>query len=385
MVRRDRNHPSILMWSIGNEIDYPNDPYADKSDPFYEPTKPDPAELDDIASMLSDWVKELDKTRFVTAAIANAPIANKTGYADVLDIAGYNYQERYYEEDHKNYPERVIYGSENGDNLRGWEAVYKNDYISGQFLWTGLDYHGEAGEFPRHSAPSGLLDMCGFEKPLYYERMSWWSDVPMIKAFAQGEQTYRSWRRRVALMHWNHEIGKDVSVGCYTNCDEAEFFLNGESLGRKEITSLNAFDNLWDIQFSPGTLKVIGYKNGEAVAEDILQTADSLAGFKLETFEEFLTAEDSEIVHVMVQGVDKDEIPVFSADEEVQFDIEGGGEIFAVGNADVFSLESYRGNKRSLYQGKALVVVKSNGENTPVTLSASHGDIISTITIPVRR
>jgi len=258
MVRRDRNHPSIVMWSIGNEIDYSNDPYADKSDDFWEETKPDPVELAEIANMLAGWVKQEDTTRFVTAALANMPIANQVKYPEALDVVGYNYQERYYEEDHKNYPDRIIYGSENGSVLGAWEAVLNNDYISGQFLWTGLDYHGEAGAFPRHSAGAGLLDICGFEKPIYYQRMSWWTDEPMIKAYVRDFKSYPPYDAYRVKMHWNFEKEDKVFLGCFTNCEEAELLVNGESLGRKKMSRYQMAENQWELPFTPGNVTIIG-------------------------------------------------------------------------------------------------------------------------------
>ncbi|MCB9249446.1 MAG: glycoside hydrolase family 2 protein [Ignavibacteriales bacterium] len=180
MVRRDRNHPSIILWSIGNEIDYPNDPYSDPSRDNYKPWRPPAYKLTEIARNLSDYIKEIDTTRPVTAALANIPLSNEIGYSAVLDVVGYNYQEKFYANDRKEFPDRKMIGSENGDALEAWLAVRDNDYMPGQFLWTGIDYLGEAGEFPNRSNAAGLVDINDFKKPIFYYRQSLWTDKPMV-------------------------------------------------------------------------------------------------------------------------------------------------------------------------------------------------------------
>ncbi len=156
-IIRDRNHPSIIMWSIGNEVDYPNDPYTHpildtEANPQtwakFSESLPHADRLGEVARELSALVMDLDKTRPVTAGLASALMSNETGYADALDVAGYNYQESRYEADHKKYPGRPLYGSENGMTLEMWNYVADNDYVMGQFLWTGFEYLGEAGRFP---------------------------------------------------------------------------------------------------------------------------------------------------------------------------------------------------------------------------------------------
>jgi len=385
MVKRDRNHPSIIMWSIGNEIDYSNDPYADKSDDFWEPSKPDPAELAVIARQLTAWVKEVDTTRFVTAALANMPIANRVGYPDALDIVGYNYQEKFYGEDHKTYPDRVIYGSENGAILAAWEAVLNNEFISGQFLWTGLDYHGEAGAFPRHSAGAGQLDMCGFEKAIYFQRKSWWTEEPMIKAFARDFESYPPYDAYRVKMHWNFEPGTSLWVGCFTNCEEAEAFLNGRSLGRKNMSRLDMSRNQWEIPYESGELVMVGYRNGEKVSEDVLQTASEFSGLALAAYEDALMSDGQDIVHVKVEGVDVNGILVPAADHQVDFEVSGGAEILGICSSDLRSTESYRGTHRKLYQGRALVVLRSNGKAEPAILTARSGEVTNSLTIPTGR
>ncbi|KAA6329721.1 Beta-galactosidase BoGH2A, partial [termite gut metagenome] len=172
MVRRDRNHVSIFSWSIGNEIDYPNDPYSHPilngtgKDGFtqpifggYQKNAPDAMRLGTIAKKLASVVRQYDKSRPVTAALAGVAMSNETEYPDALDLAGYNYTESFYLPDHKKYPNRVIYGSENGHSFDAWKAVTENPYIFGQFLWTGIDFLGEAGSWPSRGSSVGLLDL----------------------------------------------------------------------------------------------------------------------------------------------------------------------------------------------------------------------------------
>jgi len=188
-ILRDRKHPSVIMWSIGNEVDYPNDPYthpvladegiSQKSVRAFLEDHPRAERLGDIAKELVAVVKEADDSRPVTAALAGAVMSNYTDYPFVLDIVGYNYTEYKYDTDHERYPERVLYGSENRHDLDAWKAVKDKEFIFGQFLWTGVDYLGEAHAWPSRGFESGLLDMAGNVKPRGYFRKSLWSDEPM--------------------------------------------------------------------------------------------------------------------------------------------------------------------------------------------------------------
>ncbi|MCL2060402.1 MAG: hypothetical protein FWH01_15355, partial [Oscillospiraceae bacterium] len=191
MVIRGRNHPSILMWSVGNEIDYPNDPYAhplfknisrgnnDANKPaqemMYSPDKPCSDRLTTVAKRLVEIVKKHDATRPVTTAVSFPELSADIGFYEPFDIIGYNYKEHLYEKDHKRYPKLPFLGSENRHTEEAWQAVADNDYISGQFLWTGIDYLGEARGWPYRGSRSGLLDTAGYEKPQYYARKSMWT------------------------------------------------------------------------------------------------------------------------------------------------------------------------------------------------------------------
>lgn len=175
MVRRDRNHTCIFLWSIGNEVDYPNDPYshpvldgAKINQPMfggYKPDAPDAMRIGTIAKRLAACVRAVDTSRPVTGALAGVVMSNETEYPDAVDVVGYNYTENRYDQDHATYPDRIIYGSETGSGLDAWYAVRDKDFIFGQFIWTGTDYLGESGRWPSRGLYTGLLDFGSFPKP----------------------------------------------------------------------------------------------------------------------------------------------------------------------------------------------------------------------------
>ncbi len=189
MVRRDRNHPSVIMYSIGNEIDYPNDPYChplfdemtgnnDQNKPAkerqFDINKPNMERLSVIAKELVSIVKDEDPTRPVTLAAAFPELSTKIGFIDELDVVGYNYKEHLYEQDHKRFPKKTFLGSENGHSQEAWNAVKDNDYICGQFLWTGIDYLGEAHGWPIHGSGAGFITTAGFPKEEFTTRTRMW-------------------------------------------------------------------------------------------------------------------------------------------------------------------------------------------------------------------
>ena len=385
MVKRDRNHPSIILWSIGNEIDYPNDPYSDPSDRHYEPERPSPDELVDIAKQLVKAVKEIDTTRPVTAALANIPVSNKTGLAEVLDVVGYNCQERFYEEDHKNFPNRKIIGSENGDSYGAWLAVKDNDYVSGQFLWTGFDYLGEAGRFPQRSSSAGLIDLCGFEKPDFYFRQSLWTDTPMVYIVSQipEQEGQRRWRPRV-FSHWNWQgkEGETIWVEVCTNCGSVELFLNGKSLGSKELSTAPNLILKWEVPYEAGILKAVGKIDNKEVCTYKLQTTGKPAGILLKPDRKTIKADGRDLSHIEVNVVDKDGNIVPYADNLITFNISGKGKIIGAGSGNPQSIEDYKSNKRKAYNGKCLVIIQSTTKPGEIQLTTtSSGLPQSSITI----
>ena len=368
MILRNRNSPSVIMWSIGNEIDYPNDPYSDpilstgKNPQIYGkgylPDHPPAKRLAEISKQLVKVAKEIDTTRPITAALAGVVMSNTTSYPENLDIVGYNYQEYRYKEDHEKYPQRVIYGSENGKNLEAWKAVADNDFISAQFLWTGIDYMGEAGKWPNRSNGAGLLDLAGNPKADFYFRKSIWTDEPMINinvapipANASNRNFFRYGRLKPS---WNWDANQRVRIVCYTNCDEAELFLNGKSLGKKPLTENKMI--VWDTTFIPGELVAKAYKNGEEMSADTLFTAQNAAGFQTKIYKP-LFKEPEAMEQVEVQLVDAANHPA-SDDREVTVKVIGDGELTGLESADNNSHEDYKSNHRKTKEGKLLIFIK---------------------------
>ena len=269
MIRRDRNHPCVVIWSIGNEIDYPNDPYVtpffqevlgnnDANKPAaerqYDPRKPDAGRLTVIAKELTEIVHELDTSRPVTSALSFPELSNRTGFADVLDVVGYNYKEVFYAEDHAKYPGRVIYGSENGKNPEAWYAVRDNDYICAQFLWTGVDFLGECRGWPVRISQAGLLDLAGYEKPQYAQRKAMWTQEPYVRiAVGAADANYPD----DEAFCWQGEPGETRTVSCYTNAAQVELFLNGQSLGTKKLTPMDGCRATWKVSYAPGELRAV--------------------------------------------------------------------------------------------------------------------------------
>lgn len=383
MVLRNINHPSIFMWSIGNEIDYPNDPYTHevlstgRNPQIYGrgfmAGFPAAGRLGELAKQLVAVVKKYDTSRVVTSALAGVVMSNETTYPEELDIVGYNYQEYRYPDDHKKYPARIIYGSENGHALSAWTAVTDNDYISGQYLWTGIDYLGEARTWPSKANGAGLLDLAGFPKSEFYFRQSLWSDKPMIFAgTAAISRNNSGGGRRNMLPTWNYTAGDSVRIHCFTNCDEAELFLNGTSLGRKKLADAKDTRILtWQTIFQPGELMVKGYKNGLEINQQIIKTAGEAYGIKAVADVHSLNHNKQELAHIEIEAVDKNSNPVYGAANETTVSIEGPAVLLGLENGDLSSHEDDKATKRKLYNGKLLAYVQAQNKPGTITIKIS--------------
>ena len=331
MVLRDRNHPSIILWSIGNEIDYQNDPYP-----------PNSAELPPIAERLIKDVKAVDTTRPVTAACAS-PTTNL--FKKLLDVEGYNYMERLYAEDHAAHPNRVIYGSENSHMPTAWKAVSDNDYIAGQFLWTGIDYLGEAGIWPSHASNAGLLNLAGFPKDQYYLRKSLWTDAPMVYL-----TTSRPGRGRF------RQGPTARSVWCYTNCDNVELFHDGKLLGSKPPPAEHAIT--WPVEFTSGVLKAVGTKGRQQVTFE-LKKAGAAAKLVLHPDVHKLAADGRDVAQIEVDVTDKDGTRVPDNANVISCDITGPARIIGIENGNTFNPEDYVKTRRTAFQGRLMIYVQS--------------------------
>lgn len=366
MVLRDRNHPSIILWSIGNEIDYPNDPYVtplfdevlgnnDANKPAqerkYDDKKPDARRLTTVAKRLVDIVHAVDKTRPVLSALSFPELSTKTGFFDVLDVAGYNYREHFYEQDHKLFPDKVIFGSENGHSPNAWYAVRDNDYICGQFLWTGIDFLGECRGWPVRISQAGMLDLCGNEKPLYYQRKALWTKDKFIKiAVSRGSKDKTSvWSDSFV---YSANEGETVSVSCYTNAETAELFINDKSLGEKTLTDADGCRVTWEFPYESGILTA---KAGNA--EDMLRTPEKSEGIGFEVYDN-----SSDCVQVEVELKDKNSNIASADDKVIYYQLIGDGEILGIENGKPDDLTCYAEKYRSTFNGKAIVYVGKHSE-----------------------
>jgi len=367
-VLRDRNHPCVIMWSIGNEIDYPNDPYVtplfnevlgnnDNGKPqqerMYDDRKPDAGRLAVVAKRLVDIVHAVDTTRPVTSALSFPELSTRTGYADVLDASGYNYKEQFYAEDHARFPGRVIYGSENGHGAKAWRAVLDNDYICGQFLWTGVDFLGECHGWPMRISQAGLLDLAGNEKPLYYMRKAFWTEEPFVKISTQpnkGEKWHGVWAERFI---WDGNEGDPMYVSVATNQPEAELFLNGVSLGKKEVSLDTECRATWEVPYAEGELKAV--VNG---AEDVLCTTGKAASIVLKADKPAFTFDGLDVIQVEVELRDV-EGRLTAKDEDIRYQVLGDAVILGIENGIPVDLTPYSDKHRSTKQGKAIVYLRA--------------------------
>ncbi len=383
MIRRDRNHPSIILWSIGNEIDYPTDPYSHPVDKNYDPKLPRAEKLVPIAKRLIKALKELDTMRPVTAGLANIPASNKTGLADLLDVVGYNYHEWCYEQDHKDYPQRKIIGSENRHPYEDWLAVADNDYVTGQFVWTGFDYLGESGGWPLRGWKNGLIDLCGFKKPRCYFKESLWSEEPMVyvvcRELDEDASNVSAWEWQRVVEHWNWEgnEGKTVTVECYTNCERAELFLNGKSLGEKELSSAKKGVLIWEVGYEAGTLKAVGLKRNKEICSFELVTAGEAAKIVLSADRNVIKSDGQDVSNIAIYVVDEKGTIIADADNLISLEVEGDGKLIGFGSGDQWSHEDYKSNKRKSYSGKSLAIVQSNHSSGRIKVTASSEGLIS--------
>jgi beta-galactosidase/beta-glucuronidase len=373
MVKRDRNHPSVILWSIGNEIDYPNQPYTDPDKSNYEPWRPNAYQMTDIARRLYNDVKEVDTTRPVTAALADIPLSNKIGYASLLDVVGYNYQGQLYKHDHKKFPDRKIFGSETSHSYRAWLYVKDNSFVAGQFIWTGFDYLGEAGRFPNRSNSAGLITINDFKKPAFYFRKSLWTDKPMVYlAVIKPDSSSQEHYHRIVRESWNWGgyNGKMVTVIAYTNCSKVELLLNGKKEGERYLAKSKNHILRWRIPYHPGMLKAIGYRNGKKVCSWNLATAGEPDHIMLKANRDTIKANGRDISYVKVYVVDKKGRIVPDADNNISFKINGPGENIGVANADPDDLESFKANHHKVYHGKGSIIIQSTGKKGNIRLKA---------------
>lgn len=378
MVRRDRNHPSIFLWSIGNEVDYPNDPYSHPvldgtsiSQPMYggyKPDAPDAMRIGIIAQRLAACVRAVDTSRPVTGALAGVVMSNQTAYPQAVDVVGYNYTENRYDQDHGTYPDRIIYGSETSSDLYAWKAVRDRDFIFGQFVWTGTDYLGESGPWPSRGLGTGLLDFAGLPKPRGHFHAAMWKDEPVIYA---GTYPRRDELSAHAWDIWNYEPGQEIRVVCYTNTPQARLLLNGEEVGTMKPYDDESGMIYWDIPFREGTLEAEGCDtSGKVLTSYVLRTTGLPSAIAARADRDTVLS-DRATVHVYVEVVDDNGLPVKLADNEITCMVEGPARLLGLENGAVYDMSEHRDNRQRVYMGRLLAYIQTDGEPGEIRVTFS--------------
>ena len=372
-VRRDRNHPSIVVYSAGNEIRDTSKAELAKS----------------ILRGLVAAFHECDPTRPVSQALfrPNASHDYDNGLADLLDVVGQNYREDEILAAHRSRPERKILGTENGHDRKVWLALRDNPPYAGQFLWTGFDYLGESRRWPIVAAGSGLFDRTGAPRPRAFQRQSWWSDQPMVHIarrlaaetatpadpgfdpLARRQREFSDWTPRDAAPH-------DENVEVYSNCAEVELLLNGRSLG-SQLLPREAAPRTWKVVFEPGTLRALGRNKGEVVATHELRTAGKPARILLTTDRARLTPDWDDVSYVTAAVVDVGGVQVPDATDLVTFEVSGPGRIAAVDSGDNSSHESFQADRRHTYQGQCIAILRATAPAGQIRLTASAPGLAS--------
>jgi beta-galactosidase len=401
-VQRDRNHPSVVLWSAGNEV-------GDQGALHGAET---------LAKLLKVFHAE-DPTRPVTVGcdhISSEPVSDaaRPEFLALLDVVGYNYvdrwrdrREKYYSIDRNAFPKRRFIGTESESigGIRGdyrdlfpgeplaeflrfragrnidaeqlWRFVGIHDYVAGDFMWTGIDHLGEA-RWPMKGSSTGVIDICGFKKDGFYFYQSQWTGKPVLHIFPH-------W-------NWKGKEGSIVPVSCFTNCDTVELFLNGRSFGvkgfafprlgmegrygnypaRAKVTRTTADLHLtWDVPYEPGVLKAVGMQDGKIVSIVEVFTTGDPTTLSLSADRELIVADQRDVAHLTVQILDGKGRAVPIVDNEVTFELAGEGSLLGVDNGNPESHEDYRSNRRRAFNGLCLAIVQSTGKPGQIRVTAA--------------
>ncbi|MET3502871.1 beta-galactosidase [Mucilaginibacter rubeus] len=395
MVLRDRNHPSIFMWSIGNEVVERNKPEAVVT-----------------AKMLAGIVKDIDSTRPVTSAIVKW--GNDWESLDPLmaahDVCGYNYQLQGAPADHKRVPSRVIFQTESypRDAFANWKLVQNNNYIIGDFVWTAIDYLGESGIgrwyysgdvpgehwendfFPWHGAYCGDIDLTGWRKPISHYRSMLYNDKEKLYMAVREPKpepleiketwwsvwpTWESWT-------WPGFEGRKLDVDVYSKYPKVRLYFNDKLLEEKPTTVNQEFKATFSVPYTPGTLKAVGVENDKEIESTTLQTSGSAAKVRLIADRKQLLPNGQDLSYVSIEITDKDGVLQPNASDRLQFKIEGPGVIAGLDNANVKDTDLYIGNSRKAWHGRAMVVIRSTHNAGDINLTVSSASLSeATITV----
>ncbi len=367
-ILRDRNHPSVILYSVGNEIH-------------------DTGDAEKAKAILAGLVKvchETDPTRPVTQALfrPNTTGDYTNGLADMLDVIGTNYRDKELLDAWKAKPGRKIIGTEQGHERSTWLACRDNPQHAGQFLWTGIDYLGESRSWPLTVFNGGLLDRAGFVQARGYERQSWWSEQPMVRAFRRvgvtaetpadpGYEALEWQRRQVLFPDWNptNPAAHEENVEVYSNASEVELLLNDQSLGKKAVRKDGAALN-WQIPYQAGKLVAIARTDGKEVSRDQLQTAGKATKIDLLCDTRSIGTSFDDVANIEIQVLDEKGTLVPTASDLIKFSVSGPGKLIAVDSGSVVSTERFQAGERQAFQGRALAIMRATGEGE-ITLTAT--------------
>lgn len=396
MVLRDRNHPSVFCWSIGNEIIERKTPEAVLT-----------------AYALAGYVHKLDPTRPVTSALAawDSDWEIYDPLAAAHDIVGYNYMMHKGPSDHERVPERVMMQTESypRDAFANWNRLDRNAYIIGDFVWTAIDYLGESGigrfyykgesegehyqrnQFPWHGAYCGDIDLTGIRKPIsYYREMLYNPDRKLYMAVKEpngyyGEIKETQWSVWPTWECWNwpgHE-GKNIDVEIYSRYPAVRLYLNDRLIAEKPTTRNEEFKAIFTIPYAPGTLKVVGVENGKETDARILETAGNPARIQLTADHTEITADGESLVYVMAEITDRKGRLVPNADALIKFDVQGAGTLLATCSADLKDESAYTDSRRKAWKGRAMAVIKAGKVKGKLQVTA-HGQGLKKASVTVQ-
>ena len=388
MIRRDRNHPSIIMWSIGNEI-------AERAD---EPTG------DVIAKKLIATIEKYDTTRPSTAAV-NAfwdrrqfswEKDSERAFRN-LDVSGYNYQWKEYEKDHSRFPERVMYGSESvpKEAAQNWNLIDKKPYLIGDFVWTAIDYLGEAGlahtlelapgehspqfmGWPWYNAWCGDIDLCGDKKPQSYYRDILWNrrDIslavqPPVADGKREDINYWGWKNELLSWNWKGMEGKVMTVHVYSRSPKVRLYLNNRLIGEQETTP-DTYTASFEVPYEPGQLKACILKGKKETASAELNTTGSPASIRLTADRSKIKADKNDLSYVKIEVLDKNGRVIPDCDLPLEIKSSGKGSVIASGNGSADDMRSFRSLTPKAFRGKAIAIVQPDMQagNIHLTVSA---------------
>ncbi|WP_303012361.1 glycoside hydrolase family 2 TIM barrel-domain containing protein [uncultured Bacteroides sp.] len=387
MIRRDRNHPSIIMWSIGNEI-------AERAD---EPAG------EAIAKRLVATIRKYDTSRAITAAVNSFWDRRHFSWEKDserafrnLDVSGYNYQWKEYEKDHERFPQRIMYGSESvpKEAAQNWNLIDKNPYLIGDFVWTALDYLGEAGlahtlelapgeqspqfmGWPWYNAWCGDIDLCGDKKPQSYYRDILWKrreiSLAVQPPVAEGKRedvNFWGWRNELLSWNWKGMEGRPMTVRVYSRSPKVRLYLNNRLIGEKE-TAPDTYTATFTVPYEPGQLKAVNMKSKKEAASTELNTAGSPASIRLTADRLEIKADKNDLAYVKIEILDKDGNPVPDCDIPVHIKCSGKGSIIASGNGSADDMESFRSLNPRVFRGKAIVILQPETESGIIRLTVS--------------